>query len=108
MTRGDIVRLRGPRRAKGQGREPRGPRYGVVVQASDLLALSTVVVVPTSTRAQEASFRPAITVAGTATRALADELTAIDGSRVAETVGRLSWQEIGELDRALQTVLGLR
>lgn len=106
MNRGDVVRLRGPRRAKGH--EQRGERYGVIVQASDLLALSTVVVVPTSTQAQAASFRPTVTIAGATTRALADQVTAIDKSRIVETVGRLEWQEITEVDRALQVVLGLR
>lgn len=105
MRRGEIVRLRPSRGAKGH--EQRGERYGVVVQAGDLLTLSTVIVAPTSTSAQPASFRPEITVARTRTRVLVDQLTAVDSSRLGRSAGVLSWQEISEVDAAIESVLGL-
>ena len=105
MQRGDVVRLRAPRGARGH--EQRGSRYGVVLQAGDLLALSTVIVAPTSTSAQPASFRPEITVAGLRTRVLADQLTAIDRSRLGARARSLTWEEISDVDRAVQVVLGL-
>jgi mRNA interferase MazF len=79
-----------------------------VVQAGDLLSLSTVIVAPTSASAQPASFRPEITVARTRTRVLVDQLTAVDSSRLGRSAGALTWQELGEVDAAIQTVLGLR
>ncbi len=105
MRRGDVVRLRPARAARGH--EQRGTRYGVVVQAGDLLSLSTVVVAPTSASAQRASFRPEITVGRERTRVLVDQLTAVDRTRLGRAAGTLTWQELGEVDAAIQTVLGL-
>ena len=100
-----MVRLRAPRDTRGH--EQRGPRYGVVLQAGDLLLLSTVIVAPTSTSAQAASFRPEITVARSRTRVLADQLTAVDRSRLGPSAGTLTWEELAEVDTAIQVVLGL-
>jgi mRNA interferase MazF len=105
VHRGEIVRLRAPRGARGH--EQRGPRYGVVIQAGDLLALSTVVVAPTSASAQPASFRPEITIARSRSRVLVDQLTAVDRSRLGQSAGTLTWQELGEVDAAVASVLGL-
>ena len=105
MHRGEVVRLRAPRGARGH--EQRGPRYGVVLQAGDLLALSTVIVAPTSSSAQPASFRPEITVARKQTRVLADQLTAVDRARLGASAGTLTWEELAEVDKAIQVVLGL-
>ena len=106
MRRGDVVRLQGSRTARGH--EQRGERFGVVLQAGDLLALSTVIVAPTSTRAQPASFRPEITVRGGQTRVLVDQLTAVDRTRLGRRATALGWEELRELDVALGLVLGLR
>jgi mRNA interferase MazF len=105
VHRGEIVRLRAPRAARGH--EQRGARYGVVLQAGDLLALSTVIVAPTSTAAQPASFRPEVTVARSRTRVLVDQLTAVDRTRLGSSVGTLGWEELTDVDRALAVVLGL-
>lgn len=78
------------------------------MQSADLLALTTVAVVPTSTQAHAASFRPEITIAGTRTRVLADQLTAVDHSRLGEIESHLDWQDMAAVDRALLLVLGLR
>jgi mRNA interferase MazF len=78
-----------------------------VLQAGDLLALSTVIVAPTSTSAQPASFRPELTVGNTRTRVLIDQLTAVDSSRLGASAGSLTWEELVEVDRAVQLVLGL-
>ena len=106
VRRGDVVRVRPPRQASG--REQRGSRYGVVLQTSDLLALSTVIVAPTSTRARPASFRPEVTIAGTRTRILLDQLTAVDGARIGRRTSSLSGAELAEIDDALALILGLR
>jgi mRNA interferase MazF len=105
VRRGEIFRFRVPRDRRG--REQRGHRYCVVLQAGDLLALSTVIVAPTSTKALAASFRPEIELAGARTRVLVEQLGAVDQSRLGSSAGMLSWQELAELDRAIQRVLGL-
>src|SRR5229473_1584629 len=57
VLRGDIHEFRPPR---GTGHEQRGRRYGVIVQADELLPRSVVLVAPTSLSARPASFRPEI------------------------------------------------
>lgn len=106
MVRGEVVRVAGPRRARGH--EQQGPRPAVVVQSDDLLALSTVLVAPTSRSAAPATFRPAIDLAGTPTRVLIDQVRAIDAQAISGSLGRLSNDELLLLDEALAVVLGLR
>jgi mRNA interferase MazF len=78
-----------------------------VIQADELLALSTVLVSPTSTSAQATSFRPTIEIDGTRTRVLVEQTTAIGPDRLDRSVGRLSAGELRDLDEALVLVLGL-
>ena len=79
----------------------------MIVQASDLLALSTVLVAPTSTGARAASFRPEVTIERKSTRVLVEQLGAVDHSRLGDSAGTLTWQELQDVDRALEVVLGL-
>lgn len=79
----------------------------MVVQADDVTWLTTLIVVPTSTSAQPAIFRPEITVRGQRTRLLTDQVSTVDRSRVGRSVGRLSSAELQELDESLQRMLGL-
>jgi mRNA interferase MazF len=103
-VRGDVHRLSSPRAPRGH--EQSGGRYAVIVQ-SDALPLSTRLVVPTSTSARPATFRPEIIVHGVATRALAEQATAVDPSRLGERVGSLGYSELRQLDAALRIVLEL-
>lgn len=105
MVRGEVFRLRLPRGARGS--EQRGARYAVVVQADELLALSTVLVSPTSTSAPPRSFRPTIDVDGKPTRVLVEQTTAISPERLGRSAGRLSAAELRDLDAALALVFGL-
>lgn len=105
MLRGDIYEFRPPR---GTGHEQRGHRYGVIVQANELLPRSVVIVAPTSQSARAASFRPEIDLLGTTTRVLVEQIGAIDSSRLGELVGRVSPEQQWGIDEALLTVLGLR
>jgi len=79
----------------------------VVVQADELLALSTVLVSPTSTAAPPRSFRPTIDLHCSSTRVLVEQTTAVSPDRLGESVGRLSASELSDLDTALALVLGL-
>jgi mRNA interferase MazF len=105
MTRGEVFRLPALRHARGH--EQRGRRYAVVVQAEELLGLSTVLLAPTSTRAQPASFRPTLSLDGEQTRVLVEQTTAVDAQRLGHSAGRLDARELRDLDAALALVLGL-
>lgn len=105
MLRGDVYGFNVP---KGVGREQRGERFGVVVQADAFLPRSTVIVAPTSTSARPASFRPEVDLDGNTTRVLVEQLGAVDVSRLGELRGHLSPEELWGVDDALATVLDLR
>jgi mRNA interferase MazF len=105
VLRGDIHEFRLPR---GSGHEQRGRRYGVIVQANELLPRSVVLVAPTSRSARPASFRPEIDLLGRTTRVLVEQVGAIDAGRLGELVGRVSPDQQWGIDEALLTVLGVR
>jgi mRNA interferase MazF len=79
----------------------------VVVQADEFLALSTVLVSPTSASARPASFRPTITVEGADTRVLVEQTTVVDPQRLGRSAGRLDADEMLAVDEALALVLSL-
>lgn len=105
MLRGDIHEFR-PQR--GTGREQRGRRYGVIVQADELLPRSVVLVAPTSLSARPASFRPEIKLLGEKARVLVEQVGAVDAGRLGDLVGRVTPDQQWGIDEALTTVLGLR
>jgi mRNA interferase MazF len=80
----------------------------VIVQNDDLLALSTVLVSPTSRSAAPATFRPVIDLSGTATRVLTDQVRALDVQSITGSLGRLSSEELQVLDDALAVLFELR
>ena len=79
----------------------------MVVQADEFLALSTVLVSPTSTSARPASFRPAITLDGTQTRILVEQTTVVDPERLGRSAGRLDATELQSVDEALALIFGI-
>ena len=105
MRRGDVFRLRLPRRA---GHEQSGVRYGVIVQSDALLRLSTVLIAPTSTSARAASFRPEIDIDGRPTRVLVEQTGAVDVTRLGDYHDHLTAEEQWGVDLALETVLDLQ
>jgi mRNA interferase MazF len=105
VLRGDVDELRLPH---GVGHEQYGKRFGVLVQANDLLPRSVVLIAPTSRSAGPASFRPKIDVDGQATRVLVEQLGAIDTDRLGDSVGQVTPEQQWGIDDALLTVLGLR
>jgi len=74
---------------------------------SDLLALSTWLVAPTSTSALAASFRPEVELLGRQARVLVEQTAAVDPQRLGEVAGRLGNEEMRQVDAALRLVLGL-
>jgi mRNA interferase MazF len=105
VLRGDVHEFRLPR---GAGREQQGRRYGVIVQANELLPRSVILVAPTSHSARTASFRPEIDLLGEITRVLVEQVGAIDAGRLGDLVGQVSPEQQWGIDEALLTVLGLR
>jgi mRNA interferase MazF len=105
VVRGEIFRLRVPRATREA--EQREARLAVIVQADELLALSTLLVAPTSQSAPPRSFRPTIDVSGQTTRVLVEQTTAITPDRLGTSLGRLTAGELHDLDTALALVLGL-
>ena len=104
MLRGDVYRFRLP---KGVGHEQHGTRFGVVLQADELLPRSVILVAPTSRSARAASFRPEIEIGGETSRVLVEQVGAVDAQRLGKRAGHLSPEELWSVDEALLTVLGL-
>lgn len=104
MVRGDVHVLEAARR---RGRVQQGRRFGVIVQADDLLALSTVVVCPTSRSTQPARFHPEVTVQDETTRVMCEMVGAVDARALGEHVGHLTLAELRDVDDALALVLDL-
>jgi mRNA interferase MazF len=66
-----------------------------------------IIVAPTSRSARPASFRPEILLAGETTRVLVEQLGAVDVQRLGRRAGRVTNEELWDIDEALATVLGL-
>ena len=62
----------------------------MIVQADGLLALSTIVVCPTSTLTPSASFHPEVEVGDESTRVMCELVGAVDARRLGEQVGHLT------------------
>jgi mRNA interferase MazF len=103
-VRGEVFRLRAPRDTRGH--EQQSSRYAVVVQSDDF-PLSTWLVAPTSTSAHPASFRPEVEIGGRTTRVLAEQTAAVDPTRLGESFGNLTFDELRHVDAALRLVLDL-
>jgi mRNA interferase MazF len=104
VVRGDVHALNLPHR---RGRVQHGPRYGVVVQADDLLALSTVVICPTSRSAPPASFHPEVELGDEQTRVLCEMVGAVDSRSLGEQVAHLTFDDLRGVEEALGLVLDL-
>lgn len=90
-----------------RGHVQQGRRYAVIIQADDLLALSTVIICPTSLSAFPASFHPEITLLGQPTQVLCEMAGAVDARALGERVGHMAMEESRAVDDALQLVLDL-
>lgn len=90
------------------GRVQHGRRFAVIVQADELLTLSTLVVCPTSTSTPPASFHPEVLIGEEPTRVMCEMIGAVDARALGEQVGHLRLDELRAIDDALQLVLDLR
>jgi mRNA interferase MazF len=104
VVRGDVHAIK---LSSKRGHVQQGRRYAVIVQADDLLALSTVVVCPTSRSAFQASFHPEIELRGQSTQVLCEMAGAVDVRGLGERVAHLTLEECRAVDDALLLVLDL-
>ena len=104
MVRGDVHAITLPRR---RGRVQQGRRYAVIVQADDLLTLSTVIVCPTSTSTPPATFHPAVEIGTEETRVMCEMVGAVDARALGEQITHLTPYELRRVEDALLLVLGL-
>lgn len=105
MLRGDVHVLRPP---KSKGREQQGRRFGVILQANEMLPRSVVLMAPTSRSARSASFRPEVDIEGEETKVLVEQMGAVDVARLGSLVGHVDDRSMWGIDEALLTILGLR
>lgn len=104
MVRGDVHEIALPGR---RGHVQHGRRYAVIVQADDLLALSTVVICPTSRSAFPASFHPEITILEQPTQVLCEMVGAVDARALGKRISHLTHDELQDIEDALSMVLDL-
>ena len=103
MVRGDVHAIS----LQARGHVRRGRRLAVVVQADDLLGLSTVVICPTSRSTPAASFHPEVDVDGETTKVMCEMVDAVDARSLGEQVGHLTREELSSVEDALRLVLDL-
>ncbi len=90
-----------------RGHEQRGRRYAVVISLTSM-PWSVATIVPTSTSAQQAVFRPELEIMGDRTRFLVDQIRTIDVDYIhGEPVAYLDRDDLAELEHALTHYLGL-
>jgi mRNA interferase MazF len=90
-----------------RGHEQRGKRLGLVLSPTSM-PWSVATIVPTSTTAQPAVFRPSLEINGQETRFLVDQIRSIDTDYVVgDPVYYLERAELAEIERAVSRYLGL-
>src|SRR5580698_8855812 len=90
-----------------RGHEQRGRRLGLVISIEQN-AWSTVTILPTSTSAQAAIFRPDAVIAGRDTKILIDQIRTIDTRYVSgEVVDYLSRDDMAQVEHCLSRHFGL-
>jgi len=90
-----------------RGHEQRGRRLGLVLSPTSM-PWSVATVVPTSSTAQEAVFRPSLEINGQETRFLVDQIRSIDTDYiVGDPVHYLERDELAEIEHAVSRYLGL-
>jgi mRNA interferase MazF len=90
-----------------RGHEQRGRRFGLVLSPSSM-PWSVATIIPSSTTAPPAVFRPAMEVDGTLTRFLVDQIRSIDVTYIhGGPVHYLDRDEIAEVEHAVTRYLGL-
>lgn len=104
IEKGDLFRVNFP----GHGHQLSGPHYAVVVSDEPYNWMSTVVVVPFSSGAQPAPWRVETTINGTATRAMVEQVGAVDIAWLQQKLGSLAGTAaMDEIDEQLAQMLAI-
>lgn len=104
MIRGAVYRvdLGAPR-----GHEQGGRRYGLVLSPSEM-NWSVATIVPTSTSARPATFRPELVIDGQQTLLLVDQIRTVDTAYlVGDPIDYLNHDELTTVEQAVIHYLGL-
>lgn len=108
VRRGDVFNVNFGTR---KGREQEGLRPAIVVQADLYSALSTLWVLPTSTKARpDIDFHVPVMIQGRRTYALVEQLTTIDKAKRIKPenyLGTLTPQEMARIDQMMRIFGGL-
>lgn len=108
IRRGDVFLVNFGSRT---GHEQEGQRPAIVVQASLYCELSTLWVIPTSTKAwPDIDFHVPVTIRGQRTYALIEQLTTVDKARRIKPdnyLGHLSADEMADIDEMMRIFGGL-
>ncbi len=90
-----------------RGHEQRGKRLGLVLSPTSM-PWNVATIIPTSTSAQDAVFRPVLEIDGHSTRLLVDQIRSVDVDYiVGDPVHYLERVELIEVERAVARYLGL-
>lgn len=104
IEKGDLFRIS----FHGHGHQLKGAHYAVVVSDEPYNWMSTVVVVPFSSRAQPAFWRVEATIDGVATRAVVEQVGAVDATWLKHKIGTLAGTSImDDIDSQLAEMLAL-
>ena len=113
MKRRDVVRVHLPKPQGTPGREQFGPRPAIVVQA-DSANLSTVIIVPLTTKLSGLHFDGSFLVDPDTRNGLSEQsvvlthqVRAIYKSRIISVIGKLSTEDFEKLETELRGLLGL-
>lgn len=91
----------------GRGHEQRGKRPALVVSPSDF-DWTVATVIPTSTTAGAAIYRPELVINGRVTRLLVDQIRTVDTSHMGEEpIDYLTRDDMVKVEHALASYLGL-
>jgi mRNA interferase MazF len=104
VVRGDVFVIKLPGR---RGHIQSGRRCAVIVQADALLALSTVVICPTSRSAFSTSFHPEVVINGQPTQIMCEMVSTVDARALGEHIGHLTSDEMRAVEDAILLVLDL-
>lgn len=115
MRRGDVVRVDLPAPKGPPGREQIGPRPAAIVQTNETHAnQSTVLIVPLTSQLKALKFSGTFAIDptkenGLTTRSvvLTQQLRAIDKSRVIESIGSLSEDDLRLVETEIRKLLGI-
>lgn len=115
MERWDVVRVNLPQPQGQAGREQIGERPAVVIQVDAAIAnLSTVIVVPFTSNTASLRFFGSVLIVATPTNgltcdsiALIQQLRVIDKRRITRVVGKLSADDLADIESKVRELLGL-